>query len=335
MNKQPGFAFEANLRRMLAHTNEETQPRPGFAEQLRRQLVTANQVEEPRQSRALWFSLATAAVFIAIVVLGAWIYPLLWFNPGATATATAGQGSVQVTQIKPLFFNLINRTLTVDLQAGDQTQVAAGSSITTGVKSTAEVVLSDGNVMNLYPGSHLQITSLDDANSGRITRARFMFEHGIVSNQFNNMNVTIDTPLATIRILGTSFRVEVASNGQTRLVTYEGVVELEAAGVYVKVAAGNEVTAQSGTPLLVIPEQPPKLHIKQVIPQKNSDGVISALLIAGETDADAVVTISGIGAAVEADGTFSIFFNLAPGQRVVNLTASSPTGKTTTIEVHI
>lgn len=131
------------------------------------------------------------------------------------------------------------------LAAGDRIQVPAGSRAQLAAGSLVQVALKEG--------AHLGVTALAADAAGSLTtlalsqdagRAIYSVEPGA------GLSVSIATPHATVRVIGTRFRVDVDAE-RTRVDVGEGTVEVsaragDAAPRAVRVGIGRSLSVRSG-----------------------------------------------------------------------------------------
>ena len=171
----------------------------------------------------------------------------------------------------------------------------------------------------------MQLKPTDDQGT---PYARVTLETGRATSQINSFSYELATPSTVAKVLGTAFQTEVISNDQTYMATIEGTVELTMNGDTVQVSAGEEVNAVKGEKMEVKEASRPKLVISPDKPEVSSPDIV----LTGETDIEAEVTVNGEPVPVNLDGTFSVELSLDPGLNTVVVTATSPAGKTITIK---
>ncbi len=320
--------LDDNLRRLVTSTTAPDVALPGFRERLYTQIVAAGNAR--RQPHVpVWVSAVTAPAAI-VLLLGFFIYPNFWADRGTEVTAQINQGTGTAITEKPLFFIWGSLTTTDRMDSGDTLSLAAGDVLATGSGSTAVVNLMNDSSITIYANSRLVISEMA-AESGQSPAAvAVRLETGKASSEINHFSYQIETPAAVSSVLGTEFRVEVIAADHTYLATSEGIVQVTMNGETVQVAAGQEVDAVKGESLNVRPERPPKL----VITSPEQPEVSSAsVVLTGETDVDAIVTVNSQAMTVDADGRFTTKLELEPGLNPVSVTATSPGGKTVTINM--
>jgi hypothetical protein len=97
-----------------------------------------------------------------------------------------------------------------------------------------------------------------------------------------------------------------------------------------QVSAGEEVQALKGQPLVVRAQRPPPLLIDSPAQPEVSS---SPVTLSGRTDAEATITVDGEAVPVDINGAFSTVIDLKPGANPVTVVASSPLGRTTTVNI--
>ena len=200
-------------------------------------------------------SWAAGAVVLLLLLLGAFVFAqpknavaaTLVVNEGQATVVQAGTRNVNQGVIVPT-----NEVLTVS--AGDQIFLTAASG--------AHLLLIDGSTIDLAAGTEINVDELviDDATyrvhlrvlAGR-TLSRVVTVLG-VGDRFE-----ISTPSSTASVRGTIFTVAYISADETFISCDEGQVEVTLEGqASQRVAAGMEVTAVVGRPLVVKSQPAPE-----------------------------------------------------------------------------
>lgn len=121
----------------------------------------------------------------------------------------------------------INHARRFNLRRGDS--LAPGDEIDTRNGGRVVVELTDGSLVTIQPGSHIifkdyrYVSSLRELFQVLIGRVRVKIAHyGGRPNPYR-----VNSPTASILVRGTEFLVAVNSTGETRVVVYEGLVEVE------------------------------------------------------------------------------------------------------------
>jgi hypothetical protein len=320
--------LEQNLARLLASAATVVEARSSFKERLRWQMEQKELVEAQRRRLPLWVpALAATAV---ILLLGMVIYPIFWAGRGLNIAADVNQGTAVVTQTKPVFFNLVNKAVSSTLVTGDMASLAVGDEISVGADSGAVVTLFGTSNIKLFPGSELIITELKAQGKEGSPLARVRLDTGRATSEINGLKFEIATPCAVATVSGTAFRVEVISDGHTFLATDDGVVQLTMEGNTCQVSAGEEVQAIKGQTLAVRAQKPPPLLIDSPAQPEVSS---SPVTLSGRTDPEATITVDGEAVPVDINGAFSTVIDLKPGANPVTVVASSPVGRTTTVNI--
>lgn len=322
-------ALEENLGRLLASAITRAEAAPGFKDRLRYQLLRKEAVEPTRRRLPLRAPALATAVAV-VLLLGMVIYPNFWADRGDGAIAAVNQGTGVVTQTKPLFFTLGSRVATSSLATGDTVLLAEGDRITVDPDSMVVVTLFNESSLKLYPCSELVIGELKAQDENSLPAVGVRLETGLAANQINRLQFEMATPAAITTVLGTAFRVEVVDSDHTFLATDEGFVQLTMDGNTVQVSAGEEVHAIKGQPLVVHAQRPPSLIIDSSgYPEVSS----SPITLSGRTDAEATVTVNGEPVTVDPNGAFCLTVDLEPGANPIAVVATSPVGKTTTVNL--
>lgn len=324
--------FEENLGRLIESSEIETEEMPSFKDRLRYQLIAASEAEQRKRRLSIWApALATAAV-IVLLLMGFVIHPNFWADRGVSIAAAMDQGTAVVTQTKHLFFNWGTTYVEHSIASGDTFSLAAGDKIMTGPDSTAVLELFNDSTLKLYPGSQLYINELEAANEQGSPVVAVKLETGKANVEINDFTYEMETPSALATVMGTAFRVEVIATDHTYLATSEGIVQLTMGEYTVQVPAGQEVDAIEGKPLVVKQERSPNLTITSPdTPEVNS----ASITLSGETDVGASVTVNGVPVSVDPNGSFSTKLSLEFGPNDVSVIATSPSGKTITIDMII
>lgn len=320
--------LEQNLGGLMASASTAVEARSGFKERLRWEMEQKELVEAQRRRLPLWVpALAATAV---ILLLGMVIYPIFWAGRDLNVAASLNQGTAVVTQIKPVFFNLVNRTVSSSLVKGDTASLAVGDRISVAPDSGAVVTLFGTSNIKLFPDSELVISELKAVADEGFPLAGVRLGAGRATNEINGLQFELATPCSTASVQGTAFRIEVISSDYTFLATDDGMVQLSMEGNTCQVSAGEEVQAIKGQPLAVRAQKPPPLLIDNPTwPEVSS----SPVTLSGRTDAEATITVNGEAVAVDINGAFSTVIDLVPGANPITVVASSPMERTTTVNI--
>ena len=121
----------------------------------------------------------------------------------------------------------INRTVRFSVRRGDT--LSPGDEIDTRGGGKATIQLTDGSLVAIQPGSHVILKDYRSANSLReliqvfVGRVRVKINHyGGRPNPYR-----VNSPTASILVRGTEFAVTVGAAGETGVLVYEGLVEVE------------------------------------------------------------------------------------------------------------
>lgn len=144
----------------------------------------------------------------------------------------------------------INQTLKFTIRRGDK--LAPGDEIDTRGGGRVVIELTDGSMITVQPGSHIifkdyrTVSSLRELIQVFLGRVRIKINHyGGKPNPYR-----VNSPSASILVRGTEFSVGVDSTGETSVVVYEGLVEVES------LSDSNRRTLVSpGNGVLVIPNE--------------------------------------------------------------------------------
>jgi hypothetical protein len=129
----------------------------------------------------------------------------------------------------------------VQLTSGDE--ICSGDSIATNQNSKAKIVFADGAILYILKNTEISLAEYNySANKPELNRSLVILSKGdirSVSGKISKLNpqkYSFQTPVSTIRVIGTDFLV-------THLIEQEDALE---AGTYTKVVSG-EVSVQSST----------------------------------------------------------------------------------------
>lgn len=121
----------------------------------------------------------------------------------------------------------INRTVKFSVRRGDT--LSPGDEIDTRGGGKATIQLTDGSLIVVQPGSHVILKDYRSASSLRelvqvfVGRVRIKINHyGGRPNPYR-----VNSPTASILVRGTEFAVTVDASGETGVLVYEGLVEVE------------------------------------------------------------------------------------------------------------
>jgi len=145
----------------------------------------------------------------------------------ATARAQAAQAvEARIASVKGIALRYYKKDTFV-LARGDT--LNPGDEIDTGAGGRVLIELTDGSVVIIQPNSRIVINDYKAATSLRelfrivVGRVRVKINHyGGRPNPYR-----VNSPTASILVRGTEFGVAVESSGDTRVVVYEGLVEVE------------------------------------------------------------------------------------------------------------
>src|SRR5262249_13092593 len=163
---------------------------------------------------------------------------ILWLTVGAifcsgmshaTAAAQSLSGQAQVRSMTGVvtFYNSVQgRLIPFTLRPGDILQ--QGNVIETGSSGPLVIALDDGSLVIIHPGSRVVLKNFSSAGSWRdlleVTFGRVratINHHGKRPNPYR-----VYSPIASIAVRGTDFSVSVEPSTETRVVVYEGLVEV-------------------------------------------------------------------------------------------------------------
>jgi hypothetical protein len=348
------LARDGNLSRLLTSASAPTNAVPGFRDRLFYQMAAARDAK-PR--KLLWRFLAAAICTVAVVVVlvGMVVYPYFWASSGVSLTASINQGTAAITQTKPWFFSWGSNVAHYSLKHGDSVSLAEGDRITTGADTLVVLSMFNKSSVKIYPNSELVVSELQARDAEDPYLVRLLLNSGRATSRVTGIDYGLETPVAATRVLGTDFTTAIINNDHTNLATNEGAVQVSMEGKTVQVAAGEEVQAIRGQPLVITSQRSPQIGLtaygigntrvwpsinaSQRLPeitleQRARPGVTSSqLTISGRTDPEATVTINGYPRPTDLDGGFSITMGLKPGPNEITISATSRAGKTTTVNM--
>jgi hypothetical protein len=106
--------------------------------------------------------------------------------------------------------------------------IAPGDLIETGAGGRVVLSLSDGSLIVIYPNSRVRMKGFRQAGSLReladVLMGRLRLKINKLGGRPNPYHLS--SPTATIAVRGTEFTVNVAASGETRVVVFEGLVEV-------------------------------------------------------------------------------------------------------------
>jgi hypothetical protein len=149
---------------------------------------------------------------------------LCWFLGHSTATAQSNSGPARVRSVKGLVKCSNGGPASFALKLGDYLQ--PGYVIETG-NGLVMLALDDGSQVIIYPGSRVTLKNFTGVSTWRdllavaVGRVRATINHVKRPNPYR-----VFSPIASIAVRGTDFLVIVDSSGETRVVVYEGLVEV-------------------------------------------------------------------------------------------------------------
>ncbi len=132
----------------------------------------------------------------------------------------------------------------------------------------------------------------------------------------------ITTPGATVTVNGVGAAVGADGRFQTEIGLASGANTIE---VVASDARGNRATRTLSVTSLAPPPQPFVLLVTE--PRDQSIVSASTLRLSGRTGPSAVVTVKGVGVAVDTAGLFSTTVTLEPGPNIIDVVATSADGQ--------
>lgn len=251
--KTPKDIPEENVRRLIESSAVEPQA------DLQRRLVATvlDEVRPPRAhgpDRKTGWTVALLAAAGVVAVFVVWNFPRGAFqevdftHPGPNAPSHAGVVP-EVGQVRKVS-GLVSLQDGQLLRHVDQIEyVRPGQWVETCAESEAAILLPDKSRLSVGPHGRVRIAGTTDGQ-------RLVVERGVLqveaAKQPPGNSLTIETPAATITVLGTRFEVHVVlthdGRKQTRVCVLSGEVELESAGRKIVLPANMEGIADEGEP---------------------------------------------------------------------------------------
>ncbi|MEZ4594303.1 MAG: FecR domain-containing protein [Chloroflexota bacterium] len=204
------------------------------------------------QNRRAWaFGLAT----LLILVLGAFVLA----QPGGTeATLVVSAGEAVVNQAGGAIFAGAAETA---VAAGDIITVKQGDTIRLDENGTAQLRLQDGSTVDLFSGTSATVSELvmdEDSYRFQLNLLAGKTLSRVVRLLRAGDAFEIRTPSSTASVRGTVFTVAVPSPDSSHVLVEEGLVHVALTdGRSIDVPAGFQVTAVSGQPLQLHPNNNP------------------------------------------------------------------------------
>jgi hypothetical protein len=128
------------------------------------------------------------------------------------------------------------------------TTVHGGQSIRTNASSSVTLLFYDGSRVDISPNSNVSLNKLSGGWNGKLNVEMTENAGGIYSSvvPFSGKasSFIIHTPSGDASVHGTRFMVDVASNGLSRYLVTNGVVQVKNAGSQVDLTAGQTVTSE-------------------------------------------------------------------------------------------
>ncbi|MBN1152420.1 MAG: FecR domain-containing protein [Dehalococcoidia bacterium] len=322
--------MSTNVGRLVSSATVDDGPGSAARQSIRNAIWRELDSRGSRTGRMRWFPRVLVLGASAVAVAGFFLYPLIWAHTRDGAELTVTQSEAEVSRVRPLFFGLGTRVSNIILTQGETMTVGAGDTISTGAASSATLSFFDRGTVTLYPTSVLTITGVEESGPRVNPSASVHLGAGQVRNLFEDFSFALLTPDVSTTVLGTAYKVDVLAGGHTKITTDEGAVRVDMEGQSVEVGAGEEVVAVRGEALQVLPQRPPRLTIESPLsPEVSSPTVV----LEGTTSVDASVTVDGRTVTVGVDGSFKAEVALQPGANRVAVVATSPIGRSVTVEL--
>ena len=174
-----------------------------------------------RWSRALWAPAIAAAVVTAVLAPA-------WFSSHPAQSAGHAQ-AVAMADIEVATLQMVTGAITVTPRNGDATRTTGaglrlrtGDRVETAGDSRAMFVLTGGTIVKVDRNTQVSL----DRGVLALDRGALYLDAG---PQANDRDVVVQTPLATVRHLGTQFEVRLDGRA-VRVLIREGQVEMDAGG---------------------------------------------------------------------------------------------------------
>lgn len=154
---------------------------------------------------------------ILVIASASFVSETLAQNSDVTARVTSVKGSATYS-----FEKIKNRSLKKGRSLGE------GYEVRTGRNSRVVVSLSDGSQIVILSNTRLVFGDFEKASSLRELLRVSLGKVRIKVNKFKNKPnpYKVRTPTASIAVRGTEFEITVSANGETRVITTEGLVEV-------------------------------------------------------------------------------------------------------------
>jgi hypothetical protein len=232
----------------------------GAASPLRGGVRTAPQNGKPASSgtrtrRAPFFSLRRLGLAVAFLALAAFLgaFVLTGTRQASAATLVVNEGETTlISQSRALLlFTHQNET---QIASGGTVAVSTGDAIGVPLDGSATLRLNDGSTVDLDGGTVVEVSELVTTDEDYRVRLNMMAGR-TVSRVRRVLGAgdafEIGTPSSTASVRGTVFTVEVIDDETTYVAVSEGTVWFEMDGETVELHEGDEITGQSGQPLVV------------------------------------------------------------------------------------
>jgi hypothetical protein len=207
-----------------------------------------------------------------------------------------------------------------------------GDGVTTGTRSGASLLLDTGvGVVNVSEYTSLKVRRMDTApDAGRITHidvTRGQVRLKLRRFTSPNSEFEIRTPAGLSGVRGTEFGVVVQPDGKTSIATLEGSVRTSAQGQQVDVPAGfQNFTIPGQAPSSAVPLRDDSSLKAEYV--KLIDRGIRKVRLVGQVDPVNSVTVNGKPQSTDQNGQFSTAEFFAPSFLRINVTVTTPLGKT-------
>lgn len=242
-------------------------------------------------------------------------------------------------------------------------KVENGDKIKTRARSEVKISWDDANIMKLtsYTEFTINIATKDPQTGSEKTSTHLSIGKTLVNIKkamAPNSSFEISTPSTLVGVRSTKFSVEVDSRGNTKVVTYEGIVKVTAEGETKEVREGKKSITEKGKPPQdekpqdeldkmeveehqdIIGKEPSQedkkakegpFTLQVENPASDMETEQDRITVSGTTSPDAKVLINGVGVNPNTFGKFDMEVQLNEGDNTITITATNPAGKTITI----
>lgn len=221
--------------------------------------------------------------------------------------------------------------------------VAVGDVVRTGKNGQVEFTWADKTRWKLTPNTQLTVAKATTNTANSSENSRFRLDAGklfvrIVKPLEEGSLFEVQTPSARAWVVGTVFSIAVGSDGETRIETFAGRVQMESEGKRAFVSAGNAATSGkpglhsialtriSGANFLTQPDLVrPSLSARAQPMNKD------VVFVRGTTEAGNTLEINGQRALMLGNGSFARRFTMKPGHNQWKIVATDKHGAVSSV----